>query len=313
MSELGRLLAEARAAKELSLADVEKATRIRQKYLAAFEQGDYANLPRGAIARGFLRNLAAFLGLDPVETARRYTQESGDANDETMIAEIGKPRLVDYRPAEIELLDTRPNLSWVRWVVALLLIGALAAAGWWFLGREGSPAVLPAFGPVRTPTVTPSITPTPWIITATPSPVPQGAAKALPTSDLLPLPTPTVPPTITPTPRPTATPEIVARIALEMRADQRAWVRVTADNVMVLEGTMEPGQSRTWEANSSLKVLTGNAGGVDLILNGVSLGKMGSIGQVVERTWVVDQGQVKERASTPGAPQAPTATPTPAG
>jgi cytoskeletal protein RodZ len=313
MSELGRLLAEARAAKELSLADVEKATRIRQKYLAAFEQGDYASLPRGAIARGFLRNLATFLGLDPVDTGRRYTQESGDANDETLIAEIGKPRFIDYRPAEIELLDTRPNLSWVRWVAALLLIGALAAAGWWFLGRAGSPAVLSAFGPVRTPTVTPSITPTPWIITATPSPVPQGAVKAPPTSDLLPLPTPTVPPTITPTPRPTATPEIVARIALELRADQRAWVRVTADNVMALEGTMEPGQSRTWEANSSLKVLTGNAGGVDLILNGVSLGKMGSIGQVVERTWVVDQGQVKERASTPGAAPAPTATPTPAG
>lgn len=315
MSELGRLLAEARAAKELSLADVEKATRIRQKYLAAFEQGAYANLPRGAIARGFLRNLATFLGLDSIEIARRYAQESGDANDETMIAEIGKPRLVDYRPAEIELIDTRPNLGWVRWVVALLLIGALAAAGWWFLGRAGGLAALSAFGPVRTPTATPSITPTPWIITATPSPVPQGAAKASPTSDLLPLPTPTVPPTITPTPRPTATPEIVARIALEMRADQRAWVRVTADDVMVLEGTMEPGQSRTWEANASLKVLTGNGGGVDLILNGVSLGKIGSVGQVIERTWVVDQGQVLERASTPGAPRAPapTATPTPAG
>jgi len=313
MSELGRILAEARAAKELSLADVEKATRIRQKYLAAFEQGDYASLPRGAIARGFLRNLADFLGLDPNEIAQRYSQESGDAKDETMIAEIGKPRLVDYRPAEIELLDTRPNLSWVRWVIALLLIGALAGAGWWFLGREGGSTVLSAFGPVRTTTATASVTPTPWIITATPSPMPQGAAKASPTSDLLPLPTPTVPPTITPTPRPTATPEAVTRIELVLRADQRAWVRITADGAMVLEGTIEPGQSRTWEANTSLKVLTGNGGGVDLILNGVSLGKMGNVGQVIERTWVVDQGQVLEHTPTPGAPQAPPPTPTPAG
>lgn len=313
MSELGRVLAEARAAKELSLADVEKATRIRQKYLAAFEQGDYAHLPRGAIARGFLRNLADFLSLDLNEIERRYTQESGDVKDETMIAEIGKPRLIDYRPAEIELLDTRPNLGWVRWVVALLLIGALAAAGWWFWGREDGLAALAAFGPVRTPMATASVTPTPWIITATPSLMPQGAAKASPTSDLLPLPTPTIAPTITPTPRPSATPEIVARIALVMRADQRAWVRVTADNVMVLEGAMEPGQSRTWEANNSLKVLTGNGGGVDLILNGVSLGKMGNVGQVIERTWVVDQGQVLERTPTPGAPQAPMPTPTLAG
>ena len=39
MSELGRLLSEARTAKGRSLADVEAATRIRQKYLEALENG----------------------------------------------------------------------------------------------------------------------------------------------------------------------------------------------------------------------------------------------------------------------------------
>lgn len=314
MSELGRLITEARTAKELSLAEVEKATRIRQKYLAAFEQGDYASLPRGAIARGFLRNLADFLGLDPAAVLQQYTQESGDAADETMIAEIGKPRLVDYRPAEIELLDTRPDLSWVHWAVALALIALLAIAGGWFLGREGGVNLLSAFGPAPAPTLTvaPSITPTPWIITATPTSAPGAALAATPTSDLLPLPTPTVPPTATPPPRPTATPEVLAQIAVEVRVDQRAWLRVTADNVMVLEGTLEPGQTRAWEAKNALSILTGNAGGVTLILNGADLGKLGSVGQVVERLWVVDQGQVLERSTTPGAPPA-TPTPTPAG
>lgn len=314
MSELGRLITEARTAKELSLADVEKATRIRQKYLAAFEGGDYASLPRGAIARGFLRNLADFLGLDPSAVLQQYTQESGDAADETMIAEIGKPRLVDYRPAEIELLDTRPDLSWVRWVAALALIALLAAAGWWFLGREGGVNLLPALGPAPLPTSTstPSITPTPWIITATPTSAPRAAVGPTPTSDLLPLPTPTVPPTATPIPRPTATPEALAQIAVEVRVDQRAWLRVTADNVMVLEGTLEPGETRAWEAKNALSILTGNAGGVTLILNGADLGKLGGVGQVVERLWVVDQGQVQERTTTPGVPRA-TSTPTPAG
>jgi len=312
MSELGRLLAETRAAKELSLADVEKATRIRQKYLAAFEQGDWASLPRGTIARGFLRIYADFLGLDPGEIVQRYAQESGDVSDETLIAEIGKPRLVDYRPAEIELMDIRRDLGWVRWVVAICLIGAVAAAGWWFMGQQGTAVMLSALNPTRTPTNTPSATPTPWIITATPTAEARAAMKATPTSDLLPLPTPTVPPTLTPTPRPTATPEVVTRIAVEIRADQRSWLRVTVDDVMVLEGTLEPGQSRAWEANASLRILTGNAGGIEMILNGESLGKMGTVGQVVERLWVVDQGQVQERTATPGAPR-PSPTPTPAG
>jgi cytoskeletal protein RodZ len=327
MSELGRILVEARTAKELSLADVEKATRIRQKYLEAFEQGDYASLPRGAVARGFLRTYATYLGLDPDDALQRYSQESGDTDDQTPIAEVGKPRLVDYRPVEVELLDTRPNLGWVRWVVALVIVAALAAAAWWFLGRDGGKdflaSVMPALGPAPTSTNTPSATPTRWIITATPtSSSSPGPVTVMPTSDLLTLPTPTVPPTITPTPRPTATPEVVARIALSARVGQRAWVRVTADDAVVLEGTLEPGQTPSWEANNSLKMLTGNAGGIELILNGAEMGKMGNVGQVIERSWVVEQGQVNEQAPTTGtgtpAPprtptQTPTRTPTPAG
>ena len=329
MSELGQYLVEARTAKELSLADVEKATRIRQKYLEGFEQGDYASLPAAARWRGFLRTYATYLGLDADDALQLYCQESGDTDEQTPIAEVGKPRLVDYRPVEVELIDTRPNLGWVRWVVALVIVAALAAAAWWFLGRDGGAAFLasvaPALGPAPTSTNTPSATPTRWIVTATPTSPSSPDAVAvtvMPTSDLLPLPTPTVPPTITPTPRPTATPEMVAQIALTVRVGQRAWVRVTADGLVVLETTLEPGQTPSWEANNSLKVLTGNAGGVDLILNGAEMGKMGNVGQVIERSWVVEQGQVNEQAPTTGtgtpaptrAPtQTPTRTPTPAG
>jgi hypothetical protein len=140
----------------------------------------------------------------------------------------------------------------------------------------------------------------------------------MPTSDLLPLPTPTLPPTITPTPRPTATPEVVARIALTVRISQRAWLRVTSDGAVVLEGILEPEQSQSWEAINSLKVLTGNAGGVDLVLNGAEMGKMGNVGQVIERSWVVERGQVNEQApttgtGTPAPTQALPRTPTPSG
>ena len=314
MSELGRILAEKRAEKEISLADVEKVTRIRQKYLMAFEQGDYASLPRGAVGRGFLRVYAGFLGLDVDTLVRQFNADSGDREREIPIAEVGKPRLVDYRPVEVELLDTRPNLSWVRWVLAAVLALALAAAAWWYLssagglnslaalGRANGLGFLATFGPqpttTATATATANPTPTRWIVTATPG----AAAKATPTSDLLPLPTPTVPPTITPTPRPTATPEIVGRIALTVAIEQTAWIRVTADNTVLLEGLLEPGITRTWEATATLKLLTGNAGGVKLTLNGDELGKMGSVGQVIERTWIVDKGQVTEQAPTSGSP-----------
>lgn len=314
MSELGRLLREARTAKELSLADVESATRIRQKYLEALENGEYAKLPRGTVARGFLRTYATFLGLDTADVLATYAQESGDAGEETPIAEPGKPRLADYRPLEVELSDTRAAAGWWRWVAAAAVVIALGLGGWWLLSRMQGRNLFAAFGPAPTATATQTVTP--FVVTATPTPT-HTKTLPTPTSDLLPLPIPTLPPTTTPTPRPSPTPEVVGQIVLELRITQRTWVRVTVDGEVAEEGTFEADTIRTWEANESITVRTGNAGGVSLTLNDQDLGPLGEVGQVVERTWVVEQGQVTETngQDTPTATRTPaqTATPTPAG
>jgi cytoskeleton protein RodZ len=318
MSELGRLLREARTARELSLADVESVTRIRQKYLEALESGDFATLPRGAVARGFLRTYATFLGLDADEMLSRYGKESGDAGDEVAIAEPGKPRLVDYRPLEVTLSEPTPGSSWWPWVVAALVVIAAGALVWWLVSRNELPRLLSAFGPAKVlaPSSTPTQTATAWVVTATPEPVNE-VVVATPTSDLLPLPTPTVPVTLTPTPRPTETPEVVAQVIdMQMRITQRAWVRVTVDGEVVQEGTLESGAIKQYQAEQSISIRTGNGGGVSLTLNDEDLGPMGDVGKVVERTWVVDQGEITEQApGTPAVKPSPqlTQTPTPAG
>jgi cytoskeleton protein RodZ len=308
MSELGRLLYEARTARQLSLADVEAVTRIRQKYLEALETGDYARLPRGTVARGFLRTYAAYLGLDVQGVLDLYTQESGDSNPEIAIAEPGKPRLIDYRPLEVELVDPMAGPRWLPWVAALLVVAALAIAGWWFLNRNPGWNPLAALGPA--PSVTPTSTATQWVVTATPRPsLTPTAPLPDPTSDLLPLPTPTVPASPTPTLRPTTTPEVVAALALEVQTSQRAWIRITVDGQVVDEGSFEANTSLVYEADNSITVRTGNGGGVTLILNGEDLGLMGDVGQVIERSWVKDQEGVTE---TTGQPEV-TVTLTPAG
>lgn len=308
MSELGRQLAEARTAKDRSLADVEAETRIRQKYLEALENGAYDVLPRGAVTRGFLRSYARHLGLDVDAILSLYTQESGDTEDEVPIAEPGKPRLVDYRPLEVNLAEPRSSSgAWVRWLAAFLIVALLAAVSWWFLNRGPGWAPLAAFGPRPTSTVTQ--TATVWVVTATPRKEMATPELPTPTSDLLLLPTPTVPPTITPTPRPTDTPETVASIAMDIRIVQRAWIRVVVDGNIEQDGVLEAGETRQWQAQQSISVRTGNAGGVNLTLNSEDLGLMGKIGQVVERSWVVDQGQVTE--ATPAGTETSTLTPTP--
>lgn len=318
MSELGRLLREARTARELSLADVESETRIRQKYLEALENGNFASLPRGAVARGFLRTYATFLGLDADEMLSRYSKESGDGGDEVAIAEPGKPRLVDYRPLEVALSEPTSGPAWWPWVVAALVVIAAGLVVWWLVSRNGLSRLLTAFGPapIVAPSTAPTETATAWIVTATPGPT-REIVLPTPTSDLLPLPTPTVLVTLTPTPPPTDTPEeVVTQIDMQMRITQRAWVRVTVDGEVVQEGTLESGVVKEYQAGQAIAIRTGNGGGVSLTLNGADLGPMGNVGQVVERTWIVDQGEVTEQA--PGTPaltpdRQPTGTPTPAG
>ena len=312
MSELGRLLAEARTAKGLSPADVESVTRIRQNWLEALENGEYNKLPRGAVARGFLRTYAAYLGLDTQAALDLYTSESGDAGDDVAIAEPGKPRVVDYRPLEVELIDERSDNGWVRWLIALVLVAALAGSAWWFLSRN--PGWNPfAAAPPPAPTATSTPTSTPWVVTATPrATITLPVAEAQATSDILPLPTPTVPASPTLTPRPTATPEFTAGVSLDLQAVQRSWIRVTVDGEVAEEGFLDAGVTRLWEANESITLRTGNAGGVTLVLNGQDLGPMGAVGEVVERSWALaDTGEVLEASSA--TPEPATPTPTPAG
>lgn len=317
MSELGRLLAEARSARGLSLADVESVTRIRQKYLEALERAQYDRLPRGTVARGFLRTYAAYLGLDTQALLNLYTTESGDAGEDVEIAEPGKPRLVDYRPLEVELIDDYRDNRWVYWLLAGLLVALLAAGAWWVLVRNPGWNPLKALAPAPAPTSTATPTATPWVVTATPratATLPEPPATVpMATSSILTLPTPTVPASPTPTSRPTSTPEIVASLSLEVVASQRSWLRVTVDGAVVEEGFLNANDTRVWEAEESILIRTGNAGGLTLILNGEDLGPMGNIGQVVERGWVVgeDGAVLDESPLTPGAvpTAAPTATP----
>lgn len=323
MSELGRLLMEARTAKGLSLADVETVTRIRQKWLEALENGEYNKLPQGAVARGFLRTYAAYLGLDTQAALNLYADESGDRGDAVLMAEPGKPRYVDYRPLEVELIEPiSPANWWMPWVIAGLVVLALGVGAWWFLSRNPGWNPLASIAPPPPATATPTNTATAWVVTATPqatitAPAPEAMTTsdilAVATSDILPLPTPTVPASPTPTPRPTATPEIVASgIALEANATQRSWVRVVVDGAVAEEGFLAAGDQRVWEAAQSVVIRTGNGGGVNLILNGEDLGPMGNVGEVVERSWVAaDTGEVVEGGSI--TPTAPTATPTTAG
>lgn len=321
MSELGRLLAEARTINEISLADAESATRVRQKYLEALEQGNYAALPPSAIARGFLRNYARYLGLNSAEILHLYDQESGDRSPVPSLASLRNTRPIDYRPLEVSLIDDDrpPSRSGWRWLVVMLLIAVIAAGFWWLYQNNetvrsslASPRTgfLAALGPQPTSTHTPTAVPARALMTITP-PVPDVGLVPSPTSDLLTLPIPTTQPTPTPTrtPAPTAVPPLPAGISLTLKITQRSWTKVTVDGNVVMQELLEAGQERSWSAKQSVTILTGYAAGVNVSINGQNIGPMGSAGQVTERTWSLNkEGNIAEGTPAPAAAATPAPT-----
>jgi transcriptional regulator with XRE-family HTH domain len=72
---VGELLVIAREKKGVTLERAERDTKIRARHLAALENGDLSTLPAAVYAKGFLRNYAIYLGLDPDELIMRWRSE----------------------------------------------------------------------------------------------------------------------------------------------------------------------------------------------------------------------------------------------
>lgn len=65
-----------------------------------------------------------------------------------------------------------------------------------------------------------------------------------------------------------------------------SWLRVTVDGSVSMEGTFPAGTSKTFYGKSAL-VRIGNAGGVEVYVDGKDLGKLGKSGDVVEHAFTL--------------------------
>ncbi|OGH17571.1 MAG: hypothetical protein A3C22_01740 [Candidatus Levybacteria bacterium RIFCSPHIGHO2_02_FULL_37_10] len=75
MIHAGIKLYEERVKKKLTLEEVSKATKIKPSFLLAIEKGEYARLPSGTYAHGFVKNYARFLGLPENELIALFKRE----------------------------------------------------------------------------------------------------------------------------------------------------------------------------------------------------------------------------------------------
>ena len=67
---------------------------------------------------------------------------------------------------------------------------------------------------------------------------------------------------------------------IELKASQSTWVGVYENEKLTFAKVLEPGQTRSLDTTGRVRVQLGNAGAVELAVNGKPAGPMGAIGQV---------------------------------
>ncbi len=290
---LGQQLQEARESRELTLEQVEQALRIRARYLAAFESGQYDDLPGAVQARGFLRNYARFLALDDDAVLARFDAIQAARPSRSSPATRTRPQTAVTAPVPVPppaedsygtASQARPRRGWRGVIVVLLagvvvlLCGGVILAVQEVLNRDASRqragllAVLPTV-----PTLTSSAT---FVPSPTPPPGSRGQVGAALITD---------------------------RVVLDVQVTERTFMRVLADGILIFEGVVRPGTALQYQAQQSLTLQAGSGAALDVVFNNLPLGLLGARGEAVDTTFTPDL------VLTPTPDQAPVPTFTPPG
>lgn len=242
---VGAILKEARLAKGISLADAEKGTSIRSRYLQAVENDEYDKTPGEVFLKGIIRNYGNYLGLNGPELVNEYKASAAGMAAEAVrsqgIREVEKVRL------NIQLKDKRdigsgtgrfelPKLPMKQCLAGLAAVAVLTA------GYFAIPAAIDYF-----------------------KNMPKEEAKQ------------------TEQAKPAATaPAVLDKVTVDLEAEGDCWLEASADGKELFAGTMRAKESKHFEAKDKLIIKYGNIGVVRIKVNGEAVDLKGEHGVAVK-------------------------------
>jgi cytoskeletal protein RodZ len=134
---LGELLQAARERKGVDLFRAERDTKIRLKYLSALEDDDLAELPPPVYTKGFIRNYALYLGLEPEEVIGRWRDQlvMQRRQERVVVAPPPRPLVAPRRGVSIT-----PGMI-VGGMISIVVLAFLGFIGWQVLRFVQAPPV----------------------------------------------------------------------------------------------------------------------------------------------------------------------------
>jgi cytoskeleton protein RodZ len=268
MISIGERLRRQRLQNRISLERVSLETKIGVRLLEAIEAGQFEKLPGGVFRRSFVLQYARALQLDPDEIAEELNQLSQfDEVPPLPTAET----VQGQSPNSGSGFSFRGDLSELRGstigslitAVGVIMVCALIY-NWWQAPRAAKVEMA-------------SMQPSTHAAAAEPLPAPISSAATTSPAPTTPAPEATSAPT---TDAPETAPANGAHVRVGLSADETTWLSISSDGKNVFANSLEAHQTKIVEASEKVRVLVGNAGGVEISLNGKPIGPIGPRGQV---------------------------------
>jgi cytoskeletal protein RodZ len=263
MNTISETLRRERLRQGLDLKQLSDSTKISGRMLQAMEAGDLSKLPGGVFTRSFFKQYAAALGLDPAFVEAEVRELSPDPA-QVIIPRDEKPQFTPFETSEPRSNSLTGATIWV----VLALVGC---GGVYYFAKNYQPST--AAKPVQSAATKP-----------------ETAASKAPVS---PVPTATAP-------APAQQPLGSGALQVVLNASEKSWVSITVDGKLLFSGILQPNDRREINAAEKVKVVTGNAGGIDVSLNGRNIESLGPKGQVRTVELTRAGAQVVSRTPKPG-------------
>ncbi|MGW3497700.1 helix-turn-helix domain-containing protein [Streptomyces sp. NPDC001020] len=232
---IGRALQQARIAAGLTVDDVSNATRVRVAIVHAIERDDFAPCGGDVYARGHIRALAQAVHLHPDPLLEQYAAEHGGRPAPTRAAPL-------FEAERIRPERRRPN--WTAAMVAAIVV-VIGFVGFTMIkGTGGGHNANPQGAKGSVPTVGKSASPSP---------------KTSKTADHKPEPSDSA---IAAAPRDKVTVQVSA-------TDGRSWISAKDHNGRTLfDGLLKKGDSQSFQDKEKIHLVLGDAGAIQLYVNG---------------------------------------------
>ncbi|MDT9694812.1 RodZ domain-containing protein [Streptomyces sp. P17] len=230
---VGRALQQARIAAGLTVDDVSNATRVRLPIVHAIEADDFGPCGGDVYARGHIRTLAKAVGIDPAPLLAQYDADHG-----------GRPAPTPAAPL-FEAERIRPERRGPNWTAAMVaaIVAVIGFVGFTaFKGDDEGGSVSVAEG--ATPSTSKPATSKPKTEKPEdPKPDPSDSAIAAAPQD-----------------------KVTVQVSA---ADGKSWISAKDHNGRLLfDGLLQQGESKTFQDSDKINLVLGDAGAIQLYVNG---------------------------------------------